>query len=352
LNQAIHLNLKRGFVINQMAYAYSIHNDDLNAIKYLRKIFDNNYAPLNADGVQKDIAKHYLKLQKLDSAEFFAVGALEYSLDKGLLKTIYESHDLLNEIETLKKNYAKALEHANFASLYKDSVFFQDSDRRITSLTAQLETLDKINEINKLKLQAELSNIEKRMFIVAIAFLLVTIFILVSRHKLKIRVHKLEAHRIEREYEMANKSLQSQTLQMIRMNNNFEEIEKNLLKLKSKINISSDDIHKLIYNLNVSKNMEKEWNSFNHAFSQLHSDFYSELNRQFSNLTVNEIRLCALIRMNMTNSEISSLLNGEPNSVRMAKYRLKKRFNLDEDANLLEFIASIGQEGNLVLFNQ
>lgn len=133
-----------------------------------------------------------------------------------------------------------------------------------------------------------------------------------------------------------NKSiLSAHTLNMIQRNNGYEEIESNLTQVegpgKSKIKNA----------IAVNKTFEKEWENFNEYFIQVNQGFYDNLKARHKSLTIYEKRLSALIKMNLTNREISSLLGVESKSIGMAKYRLKKKLQLPEDEDLAEFLQSI-----------
>ena len=51
------------------------------------------------------------------------------------------------------------------------------------------------------------------------------------------------------------------------------------------------------------------------------------------------MKYCSYIYLGMGTKQIAHLLNVEPKSVRMAKYRLKKKFGLDEDTDLDTFFS-------------
>ncbi|RUA28671.1 MAG: hypothetical protein DSY76_04170, partial [Bacteroidetes bacterium] len=69
--------------------------------------------------------------------------------------------------------------------------------------------------------------------------------------------------------------------------------------------------------------------------------FYSALREKYPNLTPNEVRLSALIRLDLSSKEIASILNISSKSVEMNRYRLRKKMQLSSSVNLSEFIRSI-----------
>ena len=58
-------------------------------------------------------------------------------------------------------------------------------------------------------------------------------------------------------------------------------------------------------------------------------------------LTLGELRLCALIKLNMNTKDIASINNITINGVKVARYRLRKKLGLnDASDNLSDFLAN------------
>ncbi|MEG2177611.1 MAG: hypothetical protein RRY15_01870, partial [Bacteroidales bacterium] len=80
----------------------------------------------------------------------------------------------------------------------------------------------------------------------------------------------------------------------------------------------------------------KDWSEFQMYFEQVNSGFFQKLEASYPGLTPNEMRLCALISLNLSAKEIASLTNRTFQSVGTAKFRLKKKMNLSPEVNLYE----------------
>jgi DNA-binding CsgD family transcriptional regulator len=65
------------------------------------------------------------------------------------------------------------------------------------------------------------------------------------------------------------------------------------------------------------------------------------LGRQFPNLTAQDLRLCAFLRLNMTNKEIAAITYQSLESLKTARYRLRKKLGLERDENLVAFLIRI-----------
>ncbi|NOU61930.1 helix-turn-helix and ligand-binding sensor domain-containing protein [Marinifilum caeruleilacunae] len=85
-------------------------------------------------------------------------------------------------------------------------------------------------------------------------------------------------------------------------------------------------------------NNEKDRANFEQHFMASQNRFYDNLKRDFPKLTTTDLRLCALLKMNLSSKEIASYLNIAHRSVEVSRYRLRKKLNLDTDTSLLHFL--------------
>ncbi|MCL6258319.1 LuxR C-terminal-related transcriptional regulator [Aquiflexum sp. TKW24L] len=89
--------------------------------------------------------------------------------------------------------------------------------------------------------------------------------------------------------------------------------------------------------LNLKSNKRKE-KIFSKITSKIEDEFSKRLVLKFPNLSTNDIKLCELLTQNLSSKEIAVLLNISPGSVNTARYRLRKKFGLSADQDLLAFI--------------
>lgn len=83
---------------------------------------------------------------------------------------------------------------------------------------------------------------------------------------------------------------------------------------------------------------EADWKSFMIAFEEKHNDFFKKLKTEYPELTANDLRLCACLRLNLESKEIASLMNLSVRAVENSRYRLRKKMNLSPNQNLNEII--------------
>ncbi len=93
--------------------------------------------------------------------------------------------------------------------------------------------------------------------------------------------------------------------------------------------------------IDANINPRTSWEVFNDEFAQLHGDFISELARRYPQLTQMELRVCALIKINLSNKEIARLLCIGARSVETYRHRIRKKIRLDRKDNLTALLASL-----------
>ncbi len=137
------------------------------------------------------------------------------------------------------------------------------------------------------------------------------------------------------------------TLQAKNMLTNTEFNTKLLSKLEilTKNHLEDNESAKKILNdikfdLNL-KIKTQAWEDFETHFKSVHPLFMENLINNFPKLSSGEIKLCALLRLNLNSKEIASILFQNPQSIDIARYRLRKKMNLNRDENLNSFLLSI-----------
>ncbi len=89
----------------------------------------------------------------------------------------------------------------------------------------------------------------------------------------------------------------------------------------------------------LQKNKEDSWFRFELTFSRIHKNFSKNLSKSYPKITPAEFKLCSFIRLGMSNKEISAVLNQTSNSVKVSRYRIRKKFDMDRSSNFETFLS-------------
>ncbi len=80
------------------------------------------------------------------------------------------------------------------------------------------------------------------------------------------------------------------------------------------------------------------WNEFEMRYMEVHKDFHQKLTTNYPHLTANERKLCAFMVLNMSTKDISSITYQSEHSIKIARYRLRKKLGLEKNENLNSFL--------------
>jgi tetratricopeptide (TPR) repeat protein len=229
------------------------------------------------------------------------------------------------------------------------------------SLKEQKNQIDQLNQLSKV--DAKIKGLMTGLLILAIS-LGVVIF---NRQKLKIRagnellvqqnkllavkeklilsekenINLLEA-RMSLEVESQAKALAAQTTHLLEKNQILEEIRKKLKQiLETDQKEQKKKIRNLIKQIDFNFTQDADWEDFKESFEKVHQDFFKSLSKKGVELTPAEIKLASLIRMNLNSKEMASTLGISMESLRISRYRLRKKLGLGKGENLQYYIHCI-----------
>ena len=154
----------------------------------------------------------------------------------------------------------------------------------------------------------------------------------------------LKSEQLEHDIKHKSQELSNATMNVMRKNEILIDIANQVTKLQESDNKSaytSDTIKRLnkiqkLIQENISH--DDDWQKFAHNFDIVYEDYLKRLVAQFPQLSINDQRLCAYIKMGLSSKEIAPLLNISYRSAEMARYRLRKKMQLSRDINLAEYL--------------
>jgi len=263
----------------------------------------------------------------------------------------FSTHEL-SVIYENEGEFGKALDYYKIYEQYGDSILNESSIKRITQLEMQFEFDKNIKERELEDARKEALQQQKEfiyiLFIGLGVFIAIVILLMylnqrskTSRIELRRQNLKLEHEKLQQELEYRNRELATNVMYLLRKNEFITSTAEKLTKAKMHFKkenqkIVQDVIRDLL--LNSSKDI---WKEFEVRFQEVHSDFYDNLNKRFPDLTPNEKKVCAFLRLNMSTKDISAITYQSVRSINMARFRLRKKIGLDTDENLVAFLAQI-----------
>ena len=160
---------------------------------------------------------------------------------------------------------------------------------------------------------------------------------LAQKHK---EVQDLKKEQIETELRHVNNLLAASTMNLVVKNEFMENIKEEIQEVQK--NGSRQDttkaLKRIVKEIDTTLKVQEDWKQFEYHFDKVHGDFLTRLTNEFLDLTPGEQKLCAFLRLKMDTKEIANLMGVSLRGVEVARYRLRKKLNLDSHQNLSKFI--------------
>ncbi|MDO7171753.1 triple tyrosine motif-containing protein [Mariniflexile sp. AS56] len=187
-----------------------------------------------------------------------------------------------------------------------------------------------------------LSNTAILLYVVLIAAFSFMMHKIYKKYYKKLHAHKqleseqlitsIKNEKLNQDIDSKNRELAISTMSIIKKNEVLNSIKKELKKAKQADNNAA---LKLIDN---NLNDTKDWSFFEQAFNNADKDFLDKIKQSHPDLTPNDLRFCAYLRLNLSSKEMAPLLNISIKSVETKRYRLRKKLGLEHDSGLVDYI--------------
>ena len=347
-------------------YAIATIYSNIGAIHYDLKAFDSaQYYHQNALVIQEEHGfKEQMSLSMINLAGVRRE-MKRYDESIGLALEAYnineqeKNYDLLNSAALVlanayedKKDFENSLFYFRKHKQYHDSVYNEKKRKEIVGHQLKFETMEKEKENELLRNQSELqeARISAQFIIgiilVAVLLLSVWVFYLTfKRNKIKqelvnqrLENEQNEKRYLEKELTFKNQELVNFALQIVEKNDFMTEVSKEIDKLSKNGANGHEKVKELSKKLKANYIINKHQKEFDAHVNSVYESFYNKLDDKYPDLTQNEKRLAALLRLKLSSKEISSITGISSKSVDMSRYRLRKKLGLDTEDNLIEVL--------------
>jgi len=120
-----------------------------------------------------------------------------------------------------------------------------------------------------------------------------------------------------------------------------QNLKNELYELKRAGQGDSQEYSKLLHKVNSQLGIDNQLKEFQRKANILHKNFNQKLVKVNNRLTKNDIYLCGLIRLDLSNKDIAILRNVTEKAIRMSKYRLKQKLLLPKEKDLSDFLKQL-----------
>lgn len=267
-----------------------------------------------------------------------------------------KAYELMNRMDS-------AYHYIKLGYKYTLDLYSEDGARQVAFLQVLYDINKKSDEISKLQNDKKVNRIIAASATIVTLLLVVLGFVVFSRQRFKLRDQQmlarqktiehdltslelknlqLEEQNLKQQLEVKSRELSNHTLNLIKHNQFLENLRNTLQAMvKDDKRDQKKQMNQILTEINQSFNHERNWKEFTQAFEQVHHQFLENLKKFSNELTSADMRLIALLKMNLDSADIATLLGISTDSLRVSRYRLRRKLNLAQGENLSAFIQAL-----------
>jgi tetratricopeptide (TPR) repeat protein len=155
------------------------------------------------------------------------------------------------------------------------------------------------------------------------------------------RQRKLEKEKQEEILDAKTREITSYSLLVSNKNNILNQIKETNAQIFDNKENAAEIAKKTDEIIRNNLNIDEEWDTFKMHFDKVHQHFFEKLKQSCSNLTEENLKMCAYFKIGMTTKQIAQLLHVDPHSVIISRYRLKKKLQLSDGESLDDFVRNL-----------
>jgi tetratricopeptide (TPR) repeat protein/DNA-binding CsgD family transcriptional regulator len=193
---------------------------------------------------------------------------------------------------------------------------------RYYELDRELQSIEAHKQIARFEHGRQLAELEKRRAI--------------EQAEADMRTQKLEAEKeIQRmKAEQTERELGNTTLQLLAQTELLSDLRSDLLKITRKIPPTEPAARELRERVRNLPCQSVDWDRFDRQFQSVHPDFIKRLTERAPDLTVTEVRICTMLRMNLKSVEMAKIFCITESGVEFHRKHIRKKLKLGREEKL------------------
>lgn len=333
-------NLQLGISYMQWAKLLGNQNKDEQAILFFEKaqnILDEHNSQIHIARLQLLLSQFYLNRDVSKSINHaHRCLAISEAVDLITIKipAVYQFYEIYDAIGD-EENSAK------YELLYYKLRFNLEEDQDLSRILL----LEKAHQWESEKQKRLLENQKRRYQLYLVIFTLtlimsITFLFLYNRYVIHQKDNLLKQQKLTSQLELKNKELILNTMSLMKIKSMEEQVIEKLKEISANISDkkAASDFNNIVRKLEHSSSKDI-WKEFELRFKEVHQSFYESLIFNFPDLTANEIRLAAFIKLNLSTKDIAELTAILPSSVEVARARLRKKLGITHtDISIYSFL--------------
>lgn len=348
------------FKVNRIALPYYLRKGQI-GYENISKLYDDNYIIGVTDGyltldishVQKSnpkIVLNSIRLNSLDdnssAVSLQSPGSFAYQNNTVSFHYSVPNYNKFHQVHyqyKLDGRFNKWSEWSDKSTLLFENLDFGTYNLKIRAKIGNEITTNTLNYSFTINRPWFLSNTALLCYLALLVLVSVSTHKAYKRHYKKVHFNKqlksdqlivkITNEKLNQEIDSKNRELAISTMSIIKKNEVLHSIKKELNKSKQDKSITT-----AVKLIDDNLNDKKDWSFFEKAFNNADKDFLDKIKKAHPDLSSNDLRFCAYLRLNLSSKEMAPLLNISTKSVETKRYRLRKKLGLEHDSGLIDYI--------------
>lgn len=247
-----------------------------------------------------------------------------------------------------KGDYKTAYYYQDSAAIYKDILYERDNIYKLAKVEHKKD-LEKVDaEIKRLSAEKKLLSFTRNGLLLGIVLLFIITGLIINRQRLKHHLKQVAmlAKKVQAEQDLkaATQELENFTKHLQEKNLLIEQSGQEIERLRTALDtidpeLETNEVLQQLYGATILT--DEEWNKFKLLFEQVHKGYLQRLKNKMPELTPADTRFMVLSKLNLSNKEMAGILGVQADTIRSYKHRLRRRFELPENASIKAFVDSI-----------
>ena len=215
-----------------------------------------------------------------------------------------------------------------------DSIEKAAYDNRLEVVRMRMENQAGVNKVITLSKEKKRITLIRNFSIALIILFAFAGYMILNRQKLKLKLRQQEAmvekRNAEADAAKAREQLEVYTSHLMDKTSLVETLQEQLMKKE----LSDEQIQRISELSQHTILTDDDWEKFKGMFEKVYPGFFHSLRQRSSDITLAELRMAALCKLQVPPKEAANLLGISPNSVNKTRQRLRSRLGLEPEANL------------------
>jgi tetratricopeptide (TPR) repeat protein/DNA-binding CsgD family transcriptional regulator len=273
------------------------YSDALRNLKHAMKLAEDYQLDALYPTILGMTSQILVQQRKWDDAESSLTEGIPIARKHGAKQDEADMERLFSDVLAARGDFERALEHFRRYAELRDELFKHDQQQLVVQAHIRLEVETAVRQAEE---------------------------------------HRRERERLEHELALKQQELAAIALQIAKQNEALGKLTGQLKTASGGAQTSS-----VLREIDRIRTNDNEWKVFESQFDTLHAGFTGKLLEKYPALTPKEVRVCALMKLNLTSKDIAGTLAISERTVEVHRLQIRKKMRLRQTDNLSTKLATL-----------